>query len=122
MREIKFRSWSKKENKYYHEVGFHRSIIMWNDGYKKTALGALTVSPMFENYIIEQYTGLKDKNGVEIYFDDFVKAPSGNIFEVVWNDEEMRICLKDKDYYYNFNVPLYEIIGNIHEKSELMRD
>jgi hypothetical protein len=69
----------------------------------------------------DEYTGLKDKNGVEIYFDDFVKAPSGNIFQVVWNDEEMRICLKDKDYYYNFNVPLYEIIGNIHENSELMK-
>jgi uncharacterized phage protein (TIGR01671 family) len=61
---------------------------------------------------VGQFTGLHDKNGVEIYFKDLVKAPSGNVFEVVWHDEEMKIALKSKDTYYNFNVPLYEIIKN----------
>lgn len=67
-----------------------------------------------------QYTGLKDKNGTEIYFDDLVKAPSGLILRVIWYEDEIRIALESKDTIYNFNVGLYEVIGNVHLNPEML--
>lgn len=70
---------------------------------------------------VGQYIGSKDKNGTKVFFGDLVKAPSGNIFEVIWYDEEMRIALKRLDVIYNFNVALFEVIGNIHDNPELLK-
>jgi hypothetical protein len=69
------------------------------------------------NNKIMQFTWLLDKNWKEIYFDDLVKAPSWEIFLVIWYEEEMRIALKQKDTIYNFNVPLYEVVGNLHSNA-----
>lgn len=67
-----------------------------------------------------EFTWLLDKNGREIYFDDLVQAPSWNIFQVIWYEDEVRIALKYKDTIYNFNVPLYEVIWNIYDNPDLL--
>jgi hypothetical protein len=108
MRDIKFRQW-RPESKSWHYFGFIDGICSG------------VISATLSVYPIMQFTGLHDKNGKEIYFDDFVKAPSDNIFQVIWYDEEMRIALKHKDTIYNFNVGLYEVIGNIYENPELIK-
>lgn len=69
---------------------------------------------------VGQLTGLKDRNGKEIYFKDIVKDPSGNYFVVEWDDQEMRIVLKRQDTLYGFNVPSYEVVGNVFENPELL--
>jgi hypothetical protein len=115
MREIKFRYVYKKEDggiifEYFDITDFDDYDINPEFYYPDcTLVGRL------------QFTGLHDKNGKEIYFDDFVKAPSGNIFQVIWYDEEMRIALKHKDTIYNFDVGLYEVISNIYENPELFK-
>lgn len=58
-REIKFRAWDKKEKKMLEAQNV--ILLPKGDGGQQMSAGASY------NYILMQYTGLKDKNGVEIY-------------------------------------------------------
>jgi uncharacterized phage protein (TIGR01671 family) len=99
MREIKFRAWS--ENKMHH---FDLSD---------------TIAPFLENNVM-QFTGLKDKNGKEIYEGDIV-----NRFHLKGTVcfDELRAMFIIND---GFKIPLFneiygvEVIGNIHENPELL--
>lgn len=57
MREIKFRAWDKEKSKFIYSQDFEFDSMFW-----MTAELASSC-----NEFIQQYTGLKDKNGKEIY-------------------------------------------------------
>lgn len=128
MRDIKFRVWDKNSETMY-KHGY--KLTFWEDG-SFSVVDALTgdIKPD-DNLIIMQYTGLKDKNGKEIYEGDIVECDMiyGNgslphMGEIVYCEcgsyATKNLC--GKTLLHNHRSGTYEIIGNIHETPELLKD
>jgi uncharacterized phage protein (TIGR01671 family) len=151
-REIKFRAWDSVAKKmleqittWHHAMGlsvvlpfreFHYSP---NSNWRKDDYGNF-YSDNNTVYLM-QYTGLKDKNGVEIYEGDVVrrheaapewkdKEPSSRLFQVRWSAEGAWFELDhaapwaDGTNWSPMNAhqtaQYVEVIGNIYENSELL--
>jgi hypothetical protein len=85
----------------------------------------IELHPRDENIILMQSTGLKDKNGQEIFEGDITASENHPIKGVVEFRTDLGMwvnCLKGYDYYeYLGNVASgIEIISNIHENPELL--
>ena len=119
MRELKFRAWSKDTKRF-----------LDCDEWYMTCSGAkylhYAVMPYKDdNFIIEQYTGLKDKNGKEIYIGDVVSEHHGDIIgEIVQKPSgEYRIAwlgIYGGDSSLYDHRSLCDVIGNIHETPGLL--
>ena len=73
---------------------------------------------------IGQYTGLKDKNGKEIYEGDIFKAGYfGGTDVVTWDVENARYIGRSPKGCISYvgREPAVEIIGNIHDNPELLK-
>ena len=133
MREIKFRAWDKKNKEMYYigqefddEYGCIPYLEIFKNGEWFFEWGDASDKFDLDNKIgiLMQYTGLKDKNGKEIYEGDIILAtiienllPSGENSEYVdkrvveWNKEQGGFAFAEDEY---------EIIGNIYENKDLL--
>ncbi|MCM3567875.1 YopX family protein [Neobacillus mesonae] len=119
MREIKYRAWEKslKEIIPVHEINFESKMINTKSAWR-----------LFDEIELMQYTGLKDKNGKEIYEGDVLK---GHYYAY---GRKRRFIGKVVYGYHGFWLvgvkqymgmrqdfsSLYEVIGNSFEKPELL--
>lgn len=121
-RIIKFRVWDKKSR------SFANPDNIWSFPLPQYLNGIVFSIPLSEDLIIQQFTGLKDINGKEIYEGDIVKFKLSTelIGEVVWfyNGWSYKVKnLHPREEFPAFNVCNKEkpkIIGNIFENPDLL--
>lgn len=132
-REIKFRAWNNNQNRFFHSDWKYGPASFWeqiyNDYQKPKEFGEL-----------QQFTGLKDKNGKEIYEGDIVNFHQftqelGESMGVIEGEKEFvaeiklevsGVCLSYGEYltpyacFYGTHEDSFEITGNTYENPELL--
>ena len=133
-REIpKFRAWVKDLKEYRVVASIHYVLMNkeWTTIPSYVTLygnkwADKDISRAIQDVVLEQSTGLEDKNGKEIWVGDILKTCCGDM-EVYFDDELLMYKIKAK---HGGTMPLvskkskrhfdYEVIGNIHENPELL--
>lgn len=113
MREIKFRAWAHTSEKMF--------CPYTDDGWEITD-GVLTPLP---NTTLEQFTGLHDKNGAEIYEGDIVKtgwhwSKSEALTQAVEYDSASAVYIPFGTNDWSWDANACEVIGNIHKNPEFL--
>ncbi len=125
MREIKFRAWDKSDkNMFKPDFVDSNGVVYFDSGYESPC-------EFGDQPILMQYTGLKDKNGKEIYEGDIVQFEVLNYFGadgptittdvVVFQGGAFTFEWESRFVFANRFNDASVVIGNIYESADLLK-
>ena len=130
-RDIKFRVWDTKFLKF----SFPEEMDSLIGGYisnpracranpKTKPIAAFVLQDLNGRYKLQQFTGLKDKNGKEIYEGDILEGNSIYVceFSALRKSAGFRMRSLKTGKYYNLYFSFLEIVGNIFENKQLLTE
>ena len=115
-REIKFRAW---------HVGNKQMIYPYARSFNDI-LSSGDLLNRFDSEFLMQFTGLKDKNGKEIYGGDIIETVTGGNMVINWNNLKASFVIDREGWAFQhfFGEALEadecEVIGNIYENPKLL--
>lgn len=139
MREILFRAYQKNFKRMLPvaSIEYHNNEIEVVTVDNRGINGKYDVIPHHSTYIagdkefpldslvLMQYTGLKDKNGIEVYEGDLIRVvsdPDKPIHEVYFDNEMLEFGLRNSFELFHCQFgDNFEVIGNIHDSRNLLK-
>jgi len=130
-RPIKFRFWDKSVGKFTDFGAIHIDGDIMTRSATFGGLYDFVSDEMEENIVVQQYTGLKDRSGTEIYEGDIVRLNTGAVGFYEYSEPHLAFAVRLKepdcssddfiisklDGWHNLDV---KVIGNVYENPELL--
>jgi uncharacterized phage protein (TIGR01671 family) len=123
MREIKYRTWDKQENRW---ADHNQQLSEVPVSASVNPPSILTIGD--NRYDLMLFTGLRDKNGKEIYEGDIIIGDSYGEYPLIikWDDEYSGFYCHDpkgdeEDHLNMKEAVNGKVIGNIYENRELLK-
>ena len=130
MKIIKFRAWHTKANEMFsaEEMGKDEmTLAVDGRGFVNVSGNSTGLSQYIVEMIPMQFTGLKDKNGKECFESDLIKDIDDVIFKIEYREDYLQV-VAIKTVYPDWQPTMlkdlkpFEVIGNIYENHNLLKD
>lgn len=120
---FRFRAWNKEENTLHYNVQDLYEGLYATPKINRCCFGSILED---DRYIVEQCTGLKDKNGKLIFEGDIVRYDvdaerTDRVASIEFRRAHFILVRDEIDVYDVWNACNIEVIGNIHGNPELLK-
>lgn len=125
-RPIKFRTWDKEFQEFAEWTNrdpffstSHEQVFYWERTEKEDGSfgGDIILRDNQDRFVLQQFTGVLDRNGKEIYEGDYLKYDNPkSVLTVEWKAEDQGYDWTG----YDVGMNLGEVIGNIFENKDLI--